>query len=139
MKGNHLTGSEFLDRLYGIGREDSHLEECPACRSRWQSLQARRARLLAEPEVGTAFLARQRAAIVAKMEHRHAVPARFAPAFAAAVLVLVAVLLARPMRQPVAEIAARNDSQIFAEVYALIQQDVPRAGLPIQRLFEEQQ
>jgi hypothetical protein len=56
-----------------------------------------------------------------------------------AVLVLVAVLLARPMRQPVPEIAARNDSQIFAEVYALIQQDVPRAGLPIQRLFEEQQ
>ena len=139
MNGNHYTADELLGRLYGVGPQDAHLDHCPECRARWEALQSRRARLLAGPELDPAFLARQRAAILERAARPRALAPRLAPAYAAALLLVMAVFLTRPVEPPVPALSARGDSQVFAEAYALLQRDVPRAGLPIQALFEEQQ
>ncbi len=140
MNGNHYTGDELLGRLYGAGREDAHLDHCPECRARWEALQSRRAQLLAAgPALDPAFLARQRAAILERAARSRPLATRLAPAYAAALLVAMAAVLTRPVEPPAPALSARGDSQVFAEAYALLQRDVPRAGLPIQALFEEQQ
>ncbi len=140
MNGIHYTEDDLLDRLYGIGRGDTHLETCQACRGRWLELARRRKEVLSVPELASEWLAAQRRKVYERLERgeRGASSPRFAPASALALVALVAVMLVRPAPR-VEPVIAQNDRQFFAEAHSLISSDEPQATAPIRYLFEERQ
>ncbi|MBI4877477.1 MAG: hypothetical protein HY822_22845 [Acidobacteria bacterium] len=130
----HYTDDELLERLYGIGRQDGHLEQCEPCRTRWERLLRRRRTILEPPAVSEAWLAGQRARVL----ERAARPplGLFRPVAALAAVTLLALLIGGP-RERALPVVAAADAQLFSEVYTLIQNDAPRAAAPVRALFEE--
>lgn len=140
MNDLHYSDDELLDRLYETGRTDDHLERCEACRSRWERLLAWRRQVLAQPEISSAWLARERLRLTERLERTPSAWRRtfLCPALAAAAMVVMALLVELPGPKPASEVAS-SDSQLLEEIYTLIQDDEPRAALPVRALFEARQ
>jgi|WetSurMetagenome_2_1015567.scaffolds.fasta_scaffold371711_2 hypothetical protein len=140
MGSRHWDDHELIGRLYGLGPEDGHLEECEHCAGRWSALVRAREQVLALPSVSEELMARQRLAIRRSLE----TPARnrrwlsYGSVVATAAVLVLAVLLYRPAPAPkVSE--SLSDAEFFAEVYSLARSSEPVAAEPIHALFEEEQ
>jgi hypothetical protein len=138
MMSNHWSEENFLDRLYGVGPEDSHLEECEQCRRRWLELLTRRGEVLAPAAVPEEFLAAQRREVYRRLETEtgHGWGSRFAPALAAVSVVVLGLLLSRPTPKPQPTLAV-SDSQFFSEIYSMVNSSEPEVVAPIHGLFED--
>jgi hypothetical protein len=141
MADKHWNDDELIGRLYGVGPEDGHLEECRDCAGRWRQLLAVRRCVLEAPEPSQEFLAAQRRALCERIERGDAPSWRvpFIPSMAGAVMMLLLGFLLsgpRPAQQP--SMAASSDVQL-TEVYAAVQDVEPAAVEPIHGLFEENQ
>ena len=136
----HLTSDDLLHRLYGVGRDDAHLESCGECARRWSELCARREQFPRRPaaaEESTEFFAAQRNRIHAGLERELRPHMPWVPAgIAAACLLAVGLFVYRPAAAPRAETA---DAQLFSDVYSMEQSVEPLAAAPIHALFEERQ
>ena len=134
MSDIHYTDDQLLDRLYEAGRADGHIEVCEECRGRWESFVRRRRELLQPPPVSDAWLGAQRALIRERIER----PSPLRPALVFVTLALLALLLNRPVERPTAVVAS-SDAQLLSEIYTMIQNDEPRAAMPVRALFEARQ
>lgn len=135
---HHFSDDELLDRLYGIADNDDHLESCPECASRSTALEKRR-RELAQPEpVSTQFLAAQRRAIYSRLGEQPHSRMKWAPALAAACLLIIGLVVYRPIAAPPVHTDS-GDAQLFADVYSMEQSTEPQAAAPIHELFEDNQ
>lgn len=142
----HLTSNDLIDRLYGIASAevDAHLDSCVECGERLQALELRRADSAATPVVSEDILARQRRAIMDRVESPGGSRIKWVPAFAAACLLVVMALVYQPgepvsppvTKSEIAKSAPETDAQLFSELYAIEQAEVPRAAAPIRQLFE---
>jgi hypothetical protein len=135
--GRHWDDQELIERLYGLGPEDGHLDECERCAARMSALLSARGQVLSPPVVSEELLARQRLAIrrslQAPVAHRGWLP--YVSAMATTAVLLLAVLLYRPAPAP----KPPSDAEFFAEVYSLASSSEPVAAEPIHALFEEEQ
>ncbi len=135
----HYSDEELIDRLYGIGREDSHIEECEWCRERWLQLQERRRTVLEQPtEMPVELLAAQRTKIRERLEgrpvdgwHFH-----FVPLAAALSVIVLGLMLSKPAPPPPPTLAS-NDSGLYTEIYSMVESSEPLVAQPIDALFEE--
>src|SRR6478672_2463250 len=125
MNSKHWTDEELLDRLYGVGREDNHLQTCVECDARWNDLVAARRTLKSEPEVSPSFLLRQRVAVMERIEPSKGsfFTWRSVTAVAGACVMALGFVIYRP-EQPktVAVSTVTSDSQFFAEIYSAVEQ-----------------
>lgn len=136
----HLNDDQLIDRIYGLSTDDAHLEHCGDCSRRWSELRAQRARLTAPSDLTSAFLAAERRKIYARLGERPGASPKWAPwapaALAAACLLVIGVFVYAPAPPQHTDTA---DAQLFADVYAMEQSTEPRAGAPINALFEDNQ
>ena len=144
----HWTEDDFIARLYGVGRTDHHLDDCPECRARQAAFQARREAVTRVPdEVEDRRLGEQRRAIYARLGHDER-PAwrKTVPALAAAGVLVAGFLLVRPAAAPGVRATHREvavmdnpaaDAQFFQEVAALDQAPEPQAAVIASALFEQ--
>lgn len=130
----HYNDDDLMDRLYEAGRTDDHLERCAECRGRWEGLLLRRRQVLAPAPETEDWLCRTRVPIGEPARP----PAFRRPLAALAALALLAVVLIRQASPP-APVVASADSQLLNEVYAMIQNDEPRAAAAVHALFETRQ
>lgn len=144
--GGHWSEDRMLDRLYGLETPpeltEIHLHECPECVPRWQALTERRAALLAQPAppVSEQRLRHQRQTVFARIEQRrpHGVWA-LAPAAATALLIVFGVALQTPApvpETPTAAVISQTDRELFTEIAALMEDDMPRATGAFRGLFD---
>jgi hypothetical protein len=142
MNSTHWTDEELLDRLYGVGREDNHLEACAECGARWNDLAASRRTLKSEPEVNPSFLLRQHMAVMERVEPSRSsfITWKAVTAVAGACAMALGFVIYHP-EQPKTVVVrtVTSDSQFFSEIYSAVEQTEPRAVKPIRRLVEEQQ
>ena len=140
MGSRHWDDHELIERLYGLGPEDGHLEECEHCAGRFGALVSAREQVLAPPSVSEELMTRQRLAIRRSLE----TPARnrrwlsYGSVVATAAVLVLAVLLYRPAPAPTVS-ESLSDAEFFAEVYSLARSSEPVAAEPIHALFEEEQ
>lgn len=142
MAQKHWTEDEFIARLYELGPQDGHLEECPECAVRWRQLLARREELRAPLALDEALLARRRQAVYAAGQippARRWVP--YGLAVAASVAVFAVALSVSRQAGPPAQVADSSqtisDSELLADVYSLVHSPEPAALEPVRALFEE--
>lgn len=142
MAHRHWTDDEFIARLYELGPQDGHLEECPECAARWGQLLARREELRAPLPLDEALLSRQRRAVYEAVQNAPA--RRWVPYGLAAAASLAALAVALTVNRlagppgPVAETPQTiSDSELLADVYSLVQSPEPAALEPVRSLFEE--
>jgi hypothetical protein len=145
-QAGHLTGDDLIDRLYGTASAEAnaHFERCVECGERLRALELRRADSAAMPVISEAALAKQRRAILNRVESPGASRIKWVPAFAAACLLVVVALVyqpSEPVAVPNSEKIAKaapeiSDKELFSELYAIEQREEPRAAAPIHQLFE---
>ncbi len=134
----HLTDDDLLRMLYGLEPQSGHLDECPACRTRWEKLSVRRGELLERrAELPADLLARQREAIRERIQARSESGffPRLAPALATVGVVVLALVLSRPSPEPQPTRAA-NGGGLYTEIYSLVESPEPLAAEPIYGLFD---
>jgi anti-sigma factor RsiW len=140
MGSRHWDDQELIERLYGLGPVDGHLDECEHCAGRFGALVSAREQVLAPPSVSEELMTRQRLAIRRSLEtpgrNRRWLP--YGSAVATAAVLLLAVLLYRPAPPPKAS-GTLSDAEFFAEVYSLAKSSEPVAAEPMHALFEEEQ
>jgi hypothetical protein len=140
MGSRHWDDHELIERLYGLGPEDGHLDECEDCAGRFGALISAREQILAPPSVSEELMARQRLAIRRSLES----PGRnyrwipYGSVVATAAVLLLAVVLYRPAPAPKVS-GPLSDAEFFAEVYSLARSSEPVAAEPMHALFEEEQ
>ena len=128
MGSRHWDDHELIERLYGLGPADGHLDECELCAARMSALASAREQVLAPPYVSEELMTRQRLAIRRSLE----TPARnrrwlpYGSAVATAAVLLMAVLLYRPAPAPKVS-GTLSDAEFFAEVYSLTKSSEPVA------------
>jgi anti-sigma factor RsiW len=131
----HWTENDFIQHLYGAASVDEgHLETCSHCRLEMDRIRAVRSAATAEPEVSTDFLAAQRRAIYGRLGTRSFSLSRWMPAFAAALMLLVGLLVFLPGQKQ----SVKSDDAVFAEVYSLEQTSEPQASKVMHALFEDE-
>ncbi|HSW49768.1 MAG TPA: hypothetical protein VLH09_06305 [Bryobacteraceae bacterium] len=137
MTTRHWEEDDLIGRLYGVGPEDGHLEECPECAGRWQALLAARQQVLEPPSVAEDLLAAQRRAIRRRVgapgRRMGWLPYAASAALGAAAVVLLVVLLRGPGP---ALVPAFSDAELYAEAYAEAVSGETEALAPIHALFE---
>jgi hypothetical protein len=136
----HWSNEDLINRLYGIGPDDSHLHECEECRVRWLQVQASRSIVLQEPRVAPDFLVRQREAIEHRLnsEQSHSWGFRLAPAMAALGVVVLGLVLSQPTPAPQPTLASVSpDSEFYTEIYAMVESSEPWVAESMYGLFEE--
>ena len=139
MTTRHWDDDELIGHLYGVGPGDGHLEECPECARRWQTLLSVRQRVMEPPPESEHFLADQRRRIHGRLGTSRPKWLPIAPAaIAAAAVIVLAVVLYRPGPAPAPE-PGISDSELYADVYSMVQSDEPQAVEPMHALFEAQQ
>ena len=142
MEDRHWTGDDMIHRLYGVGRQDEHLEACPECRDRWRHFQVRRAGVLRQPDLPADVLRSQRLRIderIARGEVRGNWAFQPAAAMALATLFALAGSLQRPAPAPVPQMqaaAASSEAQLFEQVFSEISSAEPQSVQPLHGLFE---
>lgn len=142
----HYTESDFLDRLYEIGREDGHLEGCGECQARYETWLAARKEVTREPEIPASLLMEQRQRIL----DRSAQPLgsfrnflRWSPAMAMAAMAVVVVLWNKPSPKPIVETPASvetaqaSDTQVLADIYRTAYDVEPQSVAALHGLFED--
>lgn len=138
----HLSDGEMLNRLYGVGGEaghdDAHLEQCRDCAARLAAFEARRRELAAPQPVSPQFLMAQRRAIYSRMGEQPHSRMKWAPALAAACLLLIGLMAHHPVAAPPVH-PSSSDAQLFSDVYSMEQSTEPQAAAPIHELFEDNQ
>lgn len=134
----HLSDDELLDRLYGLAGNEDHLEACQECASRSAAFEKRRQDLTQPEPVSTPFLAAQRRAIYSRLGEQPHSRMKWAPALAAACLLLIGLMVYRPAAPPPAH-SDSSDAKLFSDVYSMEQSTEPRAAAPIHELFEDNQ
>lgn len=137
---NHYAESDFLDRLYDVGREDGHLDECEECRAKYETWVAARKRVTLEPEVPAAFLAEQRRQILERSGQSLGSFRNFwrwSPALVAAAMAVVMVMWKEPEKAAPAETMRASDTQVLAEIYKTAYDVEPQAVAPLHGLFED--
>jgi hypothetical protein len=141
MSTGHWSDEELIGRLYGVGPEDGHLEQCAECARRFEAVLEVRRQVLEPPAVSEQFLVNQRRMIRSRLAACAPRPGllRIVPAaFAAAAVVLLAVVLYRPAPVPAPDLGIA-DSELYADVYSIVQSNEPLAVQPIHALFEVQE
>jgi hypothetical protein len=140
MGTRHWEDHELIERLYGLGPEDGHLDECEHCAGRMSALLSARERAVEPPAVSEEWMARQRLAIrralAAPAVRRGWLP--YVSAVATTAVLLVAVLLYRPAPAPETN-GLPTDAEIFADAYSMARSSEPLAAEPMHALFEEEQ
>ncbi len=134
----HVSDDELLDRLYGLAENNDHLESCPECAARWAAFQKRRQEAARPEAVSPAFLAAQRRAIYTRLGERPRSRVKWAPALAAACLLVIGLLVYRPVSAPPVHTDSA-DAKLFSDVYSMEQSTEPQAAAPIHELFEDNQ
>ena len=138
MNGAHWSGQDCINHLYGIGPDPAHLKACGECRARVELCESARKESARAPEVSAEFLAAQRRNIYRRLGREPQKHMRFVPAFAAVLLVLVALFVGRtPWRTTPPPLTSAADSQLFSDIYSLEQSSEPQAVHTVQELFEE--
>jgi anti-sigma factor RsiW len=149
MNRTHLSPDQLIDAMYGTVPEDAHLDACPECRARLQSMQDRRALSVDGPRASDVFFHQQRRRIMDRL----AEPQRpaFAPVrsvwvpAAVAALMVVGIVISRPGDTPAVgdatelqEIALdASDAGWFEDTFSELQASEPRALNPMRNLFSE--
>ncbi len=142
----HWTDEQLIEYLYGVGPEESHLNDCRDCQARLSSMQAKRRSVEFSPasdrEVRFDFLAAQRRKIYARLTESAPwwsglQPRRLASA-AAAVLVLGGGVLfyEENHRQQMMENKV-SDAQLAQQVSSMADEAEAQPTAPLQALFEE--
>ncbi len=141
----HWTDDDFIGKVYGVGPEDGHLDECATCRQAWMRCETTRGLVLASQrqQVPVAVLAAQRRAIMDGIGARgNALAKRLIPVLAAAGAVALGLFLTlppehRPTIPPKTGIEdPMTDAQLFQETAAMGRPAQPRGAKPIEALFE---
>ncbi len=144
----HLSQNQLLEQVYGVGSGEAHLQECAECSARFEALVRIKARHEAEAHTracaSSAFLAAQRRAIYARLDHAAASYVRWAPAVAGAAILAVSLVL-MPHAQvrspravaPAARVELSDNEQLFSDLYSMEQSVEPSADAPIHELFED--
>lgn len=140
MEDKHWNDDALVERLYGLGAEDDHLERCTDCRQRWEQILARRQSVLEPQRAPEAFLVAQRQKILARLEAIaiESPTLHFAYALAVAVIFATGIVLSLPTPEPVRSVAS-SDTQIFEEAFSMASSAEPQALAPIRGLFEARQ
>lgn len=141
----HWTDDDILQHLYEVGSSpEAHLASCGACRQRVEAVRANLDAVRAEPEwADTPFFAAQRRDIYKRIEGRQKKRLSWRIGYAlitAAAMLMVVFHLERARTGPVEPPAyqATSDAELYKEIYTLVAQDEPRAGVPMRALFREQ-
>lgn len=138
MNGAHWSEQDLINHVYGIAPAADHLDACAECRARAAELSARRTQAAQPPEVSSEFLAAQRRSIYRKLGREPRRRFHAMPAFAAALVLLVATLLFRPHPDaPPPLVTSAADSKLFSDLYAIEENPEPQAVQTMQSLFEE--
>jgi predicted anti-sigma-YlaC factor YlaD len=140
-QSGHWTDEQLIDRLYGIGPADEHLNHCGACAARLAAMEVRRQQASMQEFVSDDFLMAQRRAVYARISQ----PARWWHAFAtrrlAAASAMIAVLAAgsatvyQKHKHELDE--ARADVQLAQDVSRMSFESEPQATAPLKGLFVE--
>lgn len=144
MRDKHYTDEELIERLYGLGPNDGHLDRCSHCSKRWNAMVARKAAATgAEPYITPGFLAEQRHAVSSRIEGgtRPRILWRAASACAGVTVLVVGLMVYQPGEKPKSELAASvtvTDAQLYADISAVAETPEPLAATPIRGLFDEQ-
>ncbi len=131
----HIHVDQLLEHLYGA-EAHPHVDSCPECSARLKDLQRRRAEAASGVPVSAEFLAKQRSAILARVDRPRI--NKWIPALAAACAVALGLFVYRPSA-PAPRVVDSGDEQLFADVYSMSQSTEPRAATPIHELFEDNQ
>jgi hypothetical protein len=141
MNTQHWTDEQLLAHLYGVGPEDGHLSECPACDARIGEMQVNRESFEAlrksNADVSFEFLAKQRRAIYAGLGQKRSAFGirRWASAMAMVAVAAGGVIVIEERHQ--AMNPQTSDAQLVEEVSQLAQDQTPAAVAPIEALFQE--
>jgi hypothetical protein len=142
MRDKHYSDDELVSRLFGAGREDGHLDACPECARRWESIRFRyEGRRISYGDVPETRLAAQRNAIRARIQKRNRkLRMVLAPSFATlAIVLLMALIVFKPTKPKQPVFKAISEDAVLEEVYQMsISTELEAVG-PVQSLFEEQQ
>jgi anti-sigma factor RsiW len=131
----HLSADELIDALYGAVHTD-HLDTCAECSGRLRQLLAMRAEATRPAAASADFLAAQRRNIYARMGEQPSSKLGWAPALAAAVVVIAAgVFSLRPQTAVVHQ--EIDQAQLFSDVYSMQQSMEPIAAQPIDAIFDQ--
>ncbi len=145
MNRKHWSDDELIGRLYGVGPEDNHLDDCAECGERSKALAASRRGVVMKARdiaIDPASLLRQRMRVMDRIEHSTGgfLSWRAVTAFAGATAMVLGFLVYHP-RQPKPVVAvtqtASSDAQFFSEIYSEVEQTEPRAMKPMRQLFQE--
>ncbi len=95
MSDRHWTDEEMLLRLFDVGPQDGHLESCPVCARRWETVHAKyQSRPEGLYEVPEEQLRAQRLAIRERIGHRKRKSRLiFVPTLAASLIILAFVVV----------------------------------------------
>jgi anti-sigma-K factor RskA len=142
-RNGHWREDDLLLKLYGldVSAQDSHLEACPECRMKWESLVAVRRDALREPALSEDFLRSQRQRIFARVERSRSIWRWIpAPVLATAVVLTIGIALHQPApTAPAPQVAALSDTQLISEIDTVAGQEEPRAAEALKGLFSEAQ
>ncbi len=148
MENKHYTDDELIGRLYGLDRNDGHLDLCTECKLRLEGMKRRQSLATShEPHLTPGFLAEQRHAVWARLGKRpnSHVFRRTASAFAAMAVLVVGFLAYHPTPnapapQPAASATASvSDEELYADISTVVNTPEPLAASPIRGLFEEKE
>jgi hypothetical protein len=141
----HWSEARMLDHLYGLDTpadlNERHLSDCPECAPRWAALAARRSEVLAAtPALREDRLRAQRAAIFERIDqHSGRGFWNLVPAAATALLLVAGIALQAPapvVQPQTVAVVSQSDRELFSEVAAMMEEDVPRATDPFNSLFD---
>ncbi len=140
MSDRHYDDEDLVAWLFGLGPEDAHLTDCDFCARRWE--QIRRTHQVCRSagiEVPAEFLAAQRRAIYARVEHKpRNLHLRWASVPVAALLVLLMVFsFVKPVSQKHLKDAI-SDDQALQDVFMVGSRTEPAGLQPVESLFEVQ-
>ncbi len=137
MENHHWTEEQFVERIYGIGLEDGHLEKCALCKRKWDEYAGRReAYLSGRPIIPYGDLAQQRHAIRKRLAAgRRNFRLHILSPLATALLVLVIITVLRPVRKS-GTVESPSDAELYREVFTMVSSTTPTAVEPLQSLFE---
>jgi hypothetical protein len=138
----HLTADELIDRVYGLGEQDQHVDQCAECSGRLRQLREMRAASAEMTTVPYSLLAAQRRNIYARMGEKPRSGMKWVPALAAvACMIAAGVVSHRPEATHYSGSAKpeMDEAQLFSDVYSMEQSMEPVAAKPIHAIFEQEQ
>lgn len=135
MEDRHYNDEELIERLYGVGRTDWHLDFCRECTERWRELAALRAELIGDPELPHGVLAAQRRTIHSRLVTQHVqwTPRPLAVAAVLAVLAVAVAIQGAPRQET---LMAAAEARFFEAIFRDALRPEPRALAPVSGLFK---